>query len=280
VRVADRGVADAGSGPRRSHGAAIAATMVAMPAANVGPMPGSAPRPAPMPDPASQVTPPPVAATPPAAADSGGKTGNFRETLWFKKGDVEQMVAEAKAKVIAARGKPPSVDELPSEETKPLEDRYVDDGSVTADDRKKFSLRSGGGPATALPPVAGGVVPGERMSESEMLNEIGGGKRVVVIVGAVVVVLAAAAVLFMVFRGGKADKAPRAVAPVEQPAAPTPTAAAALEPAAAAPTAAAPPTPAPPPTEAAAPAPKAEAKAALAHAAHKHVKKHAGKKKH
>ena len=57
------------------------------------------------------------------------------------------MVAEAKAKVDAARGQgqagaAPSR-RLPAEDAKPLEDRYLDDGTVTVEDRKKFSLRCG-----------------------------------------------------------------------------------------------------------------------------------------
>jgi len=82
---------------------------------------------------------------------------------------------------------PPPTD-LPAVDAKPLEERYVDDGTVTVDDRKAYSLRSGA-TSTALPTV-GGVVPGERMSESEMIGEIGGGKRITIIVVAAVVVLA------------------------------------------------------------------------------------------
>jgi hypothetical protein len=69
----------------------------------------------------------------------------FRETLWFKRGDVDQMVADAKAKM-ASRS---DTGEVP-EDVRPLEDRYVDDGTVTTEDRKKFSLRAGG-TATACP---------------------------------------------------------------------------------------------------------------------------------
>ena len=62
-------------------------------------------------------TPPPVAFTPPPqqmpAAAAGGPApspkpaagGTFRETLWFKKGDVDQMVADARARVEAAKAK-------------------------------------------------------------------------------------------------------------------------------------------------------------------------------
>jgi serine/threonine-protein kinase len=296
----------AAAAAKRAHGAAIAATMVALPAANGGPLPGAAPRaavaPSPVPAPAPPTpgpTPPPEAeaATPPPETDGASSqakgAGNFRETLWFKKGDVEQMVAEAKAKAqaqAAAKGKPAaSVDDVPIDESKPLEDRYADDGSVTVEDRQKFSL--GGGPSVRnLPPVAhGGVVPGERMSDTEMLNEIGSGKKIAIVAVALVVVVALAAGLFVAFRGKHADKT-AALAP--PPAPPPAAAAAAPEP----PPPPAPPPPAPAAAAAPAPAPEPEApppgavaeekdeaapavKAPRAAKKHLAAKKHAGKKR-
>jgi hypothetical protein len=150
--------------------------------------------------------------------------------LWFKKGDVDQMVAEARARVEAARAKgvAPSAElaavaegEAPADDVRPLEDRYVDDGSVSAEDRKKFSLRSGG-TATALPTV--GHMPGERLSESEMIGEIGKGKRTKIIVAAVVVLIALGTVLYVGMRNKGAAKSSLAVpAPaVAEPVAPPP----------------------------------------------------------
>jgi uncharacterized membrane protein YgcG len=284
---------------RRTHGAAIAATMVAMPSAAPGPMPGAAPAPEPKP------TPAPVMQM--AAAGGGGSSGGggapaggggsggggagagFRETLWFKKGDVEQMVAEAKAKAAAAaaaKGKPAPVAEevLPTEDVRPLEDRYKDDGTVTVDDRKKFSLRSGA-TATALPTV--GVVPGERMSDNEMINEIGSGKKIAIIGAAIAVVAIIIAIVVMSMHKKSAEPG----ASTETPAAKAVETAAVAPPAA--PPVAAPPAPAvpPPPTvapapvtaEAAAPPkPQAPAKANTG-PPHKHVakaKKKAAAKKH
>jgi serine/threonine-protein kinase len=221
-------------GPRRTHGAAVAATMVALPAVGTK-MPGGA---APSPGTAAQSldggmapTPPPVvvtpeappAAAPPSAAPKPAAGGNFRETLWFKKGDVDQMVAEARARVEASRGKPEDVPveaEAPTEDARPLEERYVDDGSVTTDDRKKFSLRSGG-TATALPAV--GNVPGERMSESEMMGEIGGRKRLGIILISVAVVLALIVAVVVGFRGKNAQKGAAVSPPATEPAPPAPT---------------------------------------------------------
>jgi serine/threonine-protein kinase len=293
---------------RRTHGAAIAATMIALPSQAPGPIPGAAPPPTPAP---MAVAPPPPATMQAAAGGGpaggggggggggaggagggqggggGAGAGGFRETLWFKKGDVEQMVAEAKAKAAAAaaKGKPvANPDELPLEDAKPLEDRYVDDGSVTVEDRKKFSLRSGG-TAAGLPTV--GVVPGERMSEDEMISEIGSGKKIAIIAVAVAVVAIVAIVVVM-----SMHKKAAPAASAETP--PAATAAAAPPPA---PPAAAPAPAAPPPAPAAAaPAPAAAAPAeapaaeeapakaetpakAQAGPSHKHASKAAGKKK-
>jgi hypothetical protein len=278
---------------RRTHGAAVAATMMALPSMAPAAIPGGAP-PAeakPTPAPAMQMA---AAGSPGGGGGAGGggagarggsssgsgAAGGFRETLWFKKGDVEQMVAEAKAKAAAAaaKGKPAAdPDELPVEDAKPLEDRYKDDGSVTVEDRKKFSLRSGG-TAAGLPVVAG-VVPGERMSDNEMISEIGSGKKIAIIAVAVAVVAIIIAVAVMSMRkkhdAGAASEAPAAkaaetaaVAPAPAPAAPAPAAPSAAAPAVA---------------EASA-KPDAPAKA-QAGPAHKHVakvvaKKKAGKKHH
>jgi len=284
-----------GPGPRRTHGAAIAATMVAMPAA--GKIPGAVAAASDL-DSGAQATPPPVGPVPAAAAGmSGGPAGAkpagaaaFRETLWFKQGDVDQMVADARAKLDASRAKTgpgapvPAPEAVVAEaEAKPLEDRYRDDGTVSVDDRKKYSLRSGA-TSTSLPAV-GGVVPGDRMSAEEMMGEIGGGKRTVIIIGAVALVLAVVVGMYLAFRGKHVAQSAAALTPVPVQTQPTP-----------APAPAAPPAPAPaaaapkPSAAAAAPAAPADAPAAAgdddqapkahAPAAKKHAAKKAKGKKH
>jgi hypothetical protein len=288
----------------RTHGAAVAATMVALPSAGgvipgAGQIPGSGPSAA------------PTMQAAPAAGGGGGGGGapaggggaggggsgsgggggpgaGFRETLWFKKGDVEQMVAEAKAKAAAAaatKGKGAAAaaapEEPPLEDAKPLEDRYKDDGSLTVEDRKKFSLRSGS-TQTAMPSV-GGVVPGDRMSDAELVNEIGGGKKIAII-GVAVAVIAIIIAVVVMSMGGKKEGA-SSEAP---PAAAAPAAAAAVPPPAAAPAAAAA-APAAAPAEApkapaAAPAAAAKAEApaktqAAPAPAHKHAAKAPAAKK-
>jgi hypothetical protein len=223
--------APAAVGPRRTHGAAIAATVVSLPAANIPGMGGSSSIPGASPNQSGQITPPPVSVTPPpqqAIAPGATPTpkpaagGNFRETLWFKKGDVDQMVADARARVEAARAKGIAVSEADAEaaagapapveaQVKPLEEQYVDDGSVTAEDRKKFSLRSGG-TSTALPAV--GQIPGERMSDAEVMGEIGGKKRIGIIIVAVIVAALLGIFFFKKMTAGKdAAKNAAAMAP-------------------------------------------------------------------
>ena len=183
----------------------------------------------------------------------------FRETLWFKKGDVDQMVADAKAKQAAA-GKPAAEEELPTDDARPLEDRYVDDGSVTTEDRKKFSLRTGR-TSTALP-TAGAAIPGEQMDERELVQEIGRGRRTAILVVAAVVIVALFVVVVLMMRG-KANKAhstqtvpPAAAAVAPLPAAIPPAPVAPPAPTIPAPAAATLPVPAaaPPPAAPAAPA--------------------------
>ena len=220
------------TGPRRTHGAAIAATVVSLPAAKLPgmgtPMPGSSP------NQSGQITPPPVAATPTPQAMSPGSGpaptpkpaagGNFRETLWFKKGDVDQMVAEARQRVEAARAKGISVPDPEAAvaavvaaevEAGPLDERYVDDGSVTTDDRKKFSLRSGA-TSTALPTV-GGAIPGERMSDAEVMAEVGGKKRIVIIAVAVAVAALLGIFFWKQFKAKDVSKNAAALTPTEIP---------------------------------------------------------------
>lgn len=149
---------------------------------------------------AVQAAPAQPAAVKPSDAGKGtpAKGAAFRETLWFKQGDVEQMVADAKAK-LQATGKAAVEGPAVAEDARPLEDRYVDDGSVTVEDRKKFSLRTGG-TATAMP-TAGTAVPGEKLNEREIVGEISGGRRTLILVIAAVVVLALVVVIAMMVKG-------------------------------------------------------------------------------
>jgi serine/threonine-protein kinase len=141
---------------------------------------------------------PPAAAAPAAAAPAGAPAkGGFRETLWFKKGEVEEYIKQG------AAGQPA---EVPTEDSRPIEDRYVDDGSVTAADRAKFSLRTGGTQvmgAVQINKPAPAVVPGERVSDQELFEEYAGkkgsGAKAALIIVAIVLVLGLAIGLTLYF---------------------------------------------------------------------------------
>jgi eukaryotic-like serine/threonine-protein kinase len=209
-----------GSAPSRSP-AMEAAPNVAMPA-SPSPVPaakapsGRSPGPAPV-EMARTSTPPGSGAGAPAGGgqggggpQSGGKGAAFRETLWFKKGDVEHMIAEARAKMSSQGARPGAVEPevvQPGEDIKPIEDRYVDDGSLTTDDRKKFSLRTGG-TAASIPTVKPGQVPGEAMTEHDVIREVSGSRRAVVIAVAAIVVAAIVAVVMMMMQSKPMSPAP------------------------------------------------------------------------
>src|SRR5262245_61058098 len=95
--------------------------------------------------------------------ENAARARRFRETLWFKRGDLPPPAPTADAEAAPA-------DPI---ETLPLEDRYRDDGSVTSDDSKLYSLRTGMSqrlPAVAPPADARGI------SERELIGEMRGSR--------------------------------------------------------------------------------------------------------
>jgi len=199
------------------------------------PAPTSAPRPSPS---ASVVPVGAAVATSDGAGKGGaGKGAAFRETLWFKKGDVDQMVADAKAKLAAQGRGATGTGEvpIPGEDVRPIEDRYVDDGSVTTEDRQKFSLRSSN-IGMSSQSRRSRPVPGDAMSEKDVINEMAGTRRtlILVVVGVLVAAVIAVVVSRMRGKGGEpigtaepagggpgaavaAPVAPAAVVPVTAP---------------------------------------------------------------
>lgn len=124
------------------------------PPAGVDPLPKAEPSPwaAPAAAPAApvvaapQVPAAPQVASAPAgkkksapASDDGGK-GKFRETMWFKKGDLDAQAAVAAAEERARTGKDASTDKA---DLLPIDERYKDDGSISRSDKEKYSLRTG-----------------------------------------------------------------------------------------------------------------------------------------
>jgi type IV secretory pathway VirB10-like protein len=177
------------------------------------------------------------------------KKAAFRETAWFKKGELEEELAKAAA--IAAQADP-----LAGGGTGP--EAVVDEGSLTAEDRARLSLKTGRTEAMrAVNPnqIAPG---GDRMSEREMLAEVDSSRRWLVLIGLGIAVLAIAAVLvyFLVWSNPPPKKAALPAAPTAVATSPPPAVAAPAAPLAAlpavpptAPPPAAPPAPAAPPPE-------------------------------
>ncbi len=121
------------------------------PVAQPAPAPAPAARPAPQPQAQAKPQPAPAAAAAapapqPAAQGASSPRGRrkkkkgFRETLWFMKGEVEEAANAADEKDLA---KVEAGDGSIADGEKGLDDRYRDDGSVTTEDRQKFSVKTG-----------------------------------------------------------------------------------------------------------------------------------------
>jgi hypothetical protein len=175
--------------------------------------------------PANHAAPPPVAAPLGAKANNQtGKKGAFRETAWFKRGEIEEEMAKAQA----AAG-----DQASGTTGKhlPVDESQVD---LSAQDRQRLSLKTGSTQAMPVMKAPVQALPGDRMDEAEMLAELNPSKRYFIIAGAVVLAIVLGLVVYFMTR----PSAPKAEAPVPDKPAPV---------------AAAPPAAAPPPATAAPP---------------------------
>jgi hypothetical protein len=193
------------------------------------------------------------AAEPPPPAKGG-----FRETAWFKAGEIKEELEKAEAAASQASGG----DVLKKSGTTGQHDAVQVGGDVDlakvdvdAQDKARLSLKTGATQMMSAVKMPQSGVPGERMDEAEMLAEIDSSKKLFIIAGAIVGVVVIAVILYFVL-GKKAE--PKA----EAPPTPAPTAVAAAPPAptpnpsvAAAPAAA--PSPTPTPAPAATPKPAA-----------------------
>ena len=111
--------------------------------------------------------------------------GKFRETMWFKKGELDVAAAEAAAAERERTGKDVDRDKADS---LPMDERYKDDGSISRGDKDKYSLKTGGTqmmPALRDKPGASGHV-----SEDELINEMksGRGKYIIALVLGVIAI--------------------------------------------------------------------------------------------
>ncbi|MDB4968444.1 MAG: serine/threonine protein kinase [Myxococcales bacterium] len=184
--------------------------------------------------------PPATAAPVPAKGNNTGKKGAFRETAWFKRGELEEEMAKAQAAV--------GENALKSGTTGqhlPVDESQVD---LSAHDRERLSLKTG---ATQAMPIikapAVQALPGERMDEAEMLAEINPSKRYFLIAGAIVLAIVIGLVLYFTTRPASHAEAPPADKPAPVAAAPPASGTTAPSSPAPAPVPPTPPTPSPTP---------------------------------
>jgi serine/threonine protein kinase len=129
-------------------------------------------------------------AQPAAAAAGDDNKGKFRETMWFKKGDLDAQAAIAAAEERARTGKDVSADKADS---KPMDERYNDDGSITRGDKEKYSLRTGSTMMmNSLDPKKNASASHTKVSEDELIGEMKGGRSKVIaaiVAGVIVLIL-------------------------------------------------------------------------------------------
>lgn len=119
--------------------------------------------------------------------------GKFRETMWFKKGDLDAQAAVAAADEREKTGKDATGDKADS---LPIDERYKDDGSISRGDKEKYSLRTGG---TQMMSAVDGNKAGKnasssmaKVSEDALIGELKGGRGKIIAaiaVGLIIVVL-------------------------------------------------------------------------------------------
>ncbi len=125
--------------------------------------------------------------------------GKFRDTMWFKKGELDSQAAQAAADEHARTGNALSdkADQLP------IDERYKDDGSLSHTDKQLYSLRTGATQATAALRDAASQSgsdkapekASEKVSEDALIDEMKGGRNRVL----AIIALALAVVAVLVF---------------------------------------------------------------------------------
>jgi serine/threonine-protein kinase len=129
----------------------------------------------------------------PAEEPKKGQKGKFRETMWFKKGDLDAAAAEAAAEEAKKGGDPIASDKADS---MPVEDRYNDDGSISRGDAEKYSLKTGA--TSMMPAISEKSLAGAsgKVSEDELIGEMRGGRGKILalvavgVIGIIVLVIA------------------------------------------------------------------------------------------
>jgi eukaryotic-like serine/threonine-protein kinase len=127
----------------------------------------------------------PILAAPKKSNRSGDAKGRFRETMWFKKGELDAQAAQAAAEEHARTGKITS----DKSDLLPIDERYKDDGSLSRTDKELYSLRTGATTShPALRAAADPVGVSQRVSEDALIDEMKSGRNRVFAIIAIVVV--------------------------------------------------------------------------------------------
>jgi hypothetical protein len=114
-----------------------------------------------------------------AAKTKKGSKGKFRETMWFKKGELDAEAAQVAAAERDATGKDRGNDKADS---LPMDERYDDDGTITRGDKEKYSLRTGGTQMmSALSDGDARAGKSSKISEDALIGEMKGGRLMILI---------------------------------------------------------------------------------------------------
>ena len=128
-----------------------------------------------------------------SSVECGAAKGKFRETMWFKKGELDAQAAQAAADERARTGKDGAADKADS---LPIDERYKDDGSISRSDKEKYSLRTGATQMMAkVPPGADHSM--NKVSEDVLVGEMKGGRRIVMIAIGLAIVAIIAIILIV-----------------------------------------------------------------------------------
>ena len=123
--------------------------------------------------------------------------GKFRETMWFKKGELDAQAAVAAAEEHARTGRVSTT--VDKSDLMPIDERYKDDGSLSRSDKERFSLRTGGTAMNKAHRGTGGANAVSKVSEQALIGELKRGRNKVLAVIALVAVVIAA-VIFLIVR--------------------------------------------------------------------------------
>jgi len=137
--------------------------------------------------PASPTVPPGAAGKKKPVEDAGAK-GKFRETMWFKKGDLDAQAAQAAAEERQRTGKDVATDKADS---LPIDERYKDDGSISRSDKEKYSLRTGATQMmSSIKDVPGADASMNKIGEDVLVGEMKKGRTWVIlaILGALIAI--------------------------------------------------------------------------------------------